>query len=676
MNTLFPATLLNLSPTTKSQRQFKPKPSSTKTLSFTSYPKPQASTFSTSPHIQNPIVFNDITWPQLLKTSIGSTDFPLGQSIHACLIKLDRCNDVFVGNNLVNLYAKFDDLDDARRVFDQMPIKNTITWTTLIKGYLENGDYESLFRCASNMFKSGEKFNEHTCSVILKACESQEDVLGQKQVHAFVIKSALDDNVVLATSLISTYMKSDMASDAEKVFNNIGVKDVRCLNSMILEYERAGYGEKAILMFIHILNSGMELDDYSFTNVISACNENEGFLEGLQLHGLAIKYGYVGVLSVGNAIVRMYTRHGMVNEAEKIFSGMCSTSLDLISWTTLISGYARSGDSEKAIFMFLEVLESGILCDSGLLATVFDICSEIKHLEMGRQLHGFSIKLGNSQEITISTAVVDLYAKCGNLECARLAFDCTAGKSTALFNALLAGFTETSEDVTILFNQLRLDEILKPDVITFSRLLSLSANQACMKMKEQGFIPDEITILSVLQACSYSGLCEEGIRLFHEMGQPTIRHYACMIDLLGRASRLSEAMGLIQKSPFANSPLLWRSLVNTCKLLGNMDFGLIASKYLLELRPEDAGSYMLVSNMYAEGGMLDEAAKVRRAMNDLKIKKEAGCSWIEIDSEVHCFVASDKEHKRSREIYNKLNLLRDDIKGNYGEKSEHNLMQV
>ncbi|XWS56266.1 hypothetical protein CRYUN_Cryun09bG0071100 [Craigia yunnanensis] len=181
------------------------------------------------------------------------------------------------------------------------------------------------------------------------------------------------------------------------------------------------------------------------------------------------------------------------------------------------------------------------------------------------------------------------------------------------------------------------------------------------EMKREGFAPDEITILAILQACSYTGLC-----LFNEMEsnygiRSVIEHFACIVDPLGKAGRLPEAMNFIN-STFPDSPLLWRTLVSVCKLQGDLDFGMLASKNLLGLLPEKAGSYILVSNTCAGSGMLEEAAKVGTDMNDLKLSKVAGCSWIEIDNKVHCFVASSKDHPESREIYAKLDQLMDEIK--------------
>ncbi|KAF2307901.1 hypothetical protein GH714_033272 [Hevea brasiliensis] len=706
-------------------------------------PKTKITQYSTISDVfprEDTFLFSD--WPELLKISTESRDFLLGQAIHAYLVKSGSQRDPFEGNNLLSLYVKFNRLDLAQRVFDQMNVRNTITWTSLMKGYLEENDFQSVFCIAGDMFEFGEKFNEHTCTVILQACSFSEDKITGEQIHCFAIKSGFVDNVYVGTSLIAMYTRSGFLGDAEKLFDSTAGKDVRCLNLMILEYGRAGNGEKAIEVFINLLSSGFEPNDYTFTNIINTCNGDLGIEEGKQLQGLAFKYGVLNETSVGNAIITMYGKNGMAKAAKRMFSVI--TERNVISWTALVSGYSSSGYGKKAVDAFMELHYLGVNVDSSLLTIVLDCCSEYSFLELGLQIHGFVIKLGYESDVNIGTALVDLYAKSGNLQSARRVFNVLSIKSTASFNAILAGFMEDSgndeQDSMVLFNQLRMAGI-KPDLVTFSRLLSLSANQASLQrgrsfhaygiktgfeadfsvanavitmyakcgsiedankifmamnehdfvswnamisayalhgqgqkalllfeeMKKKEIAPDEITILAILQACTYSGLWQDGICLFNIMEpkygiKPLLEHYACMVDLLGRAGHLSEAMDIINKSPFSKSTLLWRTLVNVCKLCGDLNFGKLASKHLLDLSPAEAGSYILVSNMYAGEKILDEAAKVRTVMNDLKLSKEVGCSWIEIENKVHHFVASDNNHPRSREIYAVLDLLRDEMK--------------
>ncbi|KHN05970.1 Pentatricopeptide repeat-containing protein [Glycine soja] len=659
----------------------------------------------------NTVLLND--WPQFLQFSIGSHDYMLAKAIHGSLIKSGCEGDMFVDNNLMNLYSKFSNMGDAQRIFDEMPVRSIVTWTTLMKGYLKNGDVGSVFCVARDMCMAGEKFNEHTCSVVLQACRSPEDRVFGEQVHAFVVKNGLQENVVVATSLVSMYCRSGQLGCGEKVFGGISVKDAQCINYMILEYGKEGLGDKALWIFVDMLQSGLKPSDYTFTNLISVCDSSVGLYVGKQLHGLAVKYGFMCKTSLGNAVITMYGQHGKVKEAERVFGELDERSL--ISWSALLSVFVKNGHSNKAFEIFLNMLQVGVPLDSGCFSTVLDGCSEWNNLKFGIQIHGLAIKLGHVSDVNSGTSLVDLYANCGSLQSARVIFDRLPNKTIASFNAILVGYQNSKirddeEDPMGFFSKVRFNGV-KPDCVTFSRLLCLSANQACLvtgkslhaytikvgleddtavgnavitmyakcgtvqdayqifssmnrdfvtwnaiisayalhgegnnvlllfeEMKEQGFAPDEITMLAVLQACSYSGLWETGLHLFNEIEskygiRPVIEHFSCIIDLLGRAGNLSKAIDIISKCPYPESPLLWRTFVNVCKLCSDLQCGMWASRKLLDLAPNEASSYILVSNMYAEGGMLEEAAKIRTAMNDLKLFKETGSSWIEIDNE-------------------------------------------
>ncbi|XP_047315382.1 pentatricopeptide repeat-containing protein At5g27110-like [Impatiens glandulifera] len=706
---------------------------------------------STPPEtVDEQFLLPDDIWPQLLQVSVKLQDVLIGKSIHGHFLKSSYLSNVFYCNNLIHMYAGLGRLENAQLIFDDMLNKNTISWTSLINGYCQIKDFTSVNRIAHDMHIDCGNFNERTCSVILKACEFPHMLMSGQQMHCYVIKLGYCENVFVGTSLIGMYSRCGHMEAAEKLFDTLTNKDVRCLNSMISELGNVGYGEKAFRIFADLLNYGVEPNDYTFTNVISS---SAGYLiskECKQLHGLAIKHGLMSKTSVGNAIVSMYSKHRAIGDAEKAFHLM--KVKDLVSWTAILSAYLNNSLAYKACNLIPSMVQMEENLDSSCLSSMLDVSSECRDLKLGLQIHGFVIKLGALCDIEVETALIDLYAKCGDLVSALLLFNNLPFIATASFNAILAGFTGNGRsfaDALFLFNNLRLNG-LQPDSITFSRILSLCADEACLdegttihaysiktghvngisvgnalvtmyakcggnkesrkifdfmehhdliswnsllssyalhgrsekvillfkEMIGQGFVPDAVTVLVVLQACAYSGLCEYGIQLFKEIESkygviPRIEHFACLVDIMGRAKLFSQAIEFIRECPFSKSHLLWRTLVHTCKLHRNVIFGKMASKCLLDLAPEDAGSYMLVSNMYATCGMLDEASKVRTMMKDLNISKEAGCSWIEVDNKTHCFKASDRDHPESSEIYLKLDLLTIQMKQMHGDVPIH-----
>ncbi|KAK9169868.1 hypothetical protein Syun_002008 [Stephania yunnanensis] len=687
-------------------------------------------------------------WPQLLKFSIGSKDLKLGLSIHAFLLKSPTPDNPFQANNLINLYNKLGRLDDAQHVFDEMPVRNTVTWTSLMTGYSQANDTESVFRIAHDMSLLGEEFSEQTCVVVLQACRGGDRFFGE-QVHGLVVKRMFDDNVVVSTSLMSMYSRNNSLDCAERVFNNVADADVQCFNAMIVEYARNGDGKSAVRMFQTMLSYGLKPNEYTFTSTISACSSNTGVEDGKQLHGLSIKYGYASATTVGNAVITMYGKFKFTDEARKMFCKM--DGKNVVSWTALLSCYAKSGDMLAAMELFVEMLNKSVDLDAGCLANVIDGCSECNSIRLVPQIQGLVVKLGYASDVCVGTSLIDTYARRGEIKSARVVFE-SSSRSIASFNAVLLGYMKLEGDEEDNYMDLLMklrSAGLQPDAITFSRLLSLSASQAsiamgrslhayaikvgletelvvsnavitmyakcgniedatdkfnCMtsrdlvtwnamisayalhgqgkralfmlkEMKKENYPPDEKTIVAALQACSYSGLFEEGFCLFDEIQSRyrtrlVIEHYACMIDLLGRAGRLSKAMDFILGSPYAVSPLLWRTLVNACKLNGDLNIGRVASERLLELDSEYAASYILVSNMYAASRVLNKAAEARKMLNDQKLIKATGCSWIEIENKVHRFVANGTDHPASKDILVILEVLTSQMKDGWNAEIE------
>ncbi|XP_068641994.1 pentatricopeptide repeat-containing protein At2g27610-like [Aristolochia californica] len=688
-----------------------------------------------------PSLSND--WPHLLQISIRSEGLLLGMAIHAFLLKSGSHTDIFPGNNLVNLYSKFSELDNARQVLEEMPIKNTITWTTLLNGYSQIDDLESVFGLARQMHRSGESFNGHTCTAILQACGTRKDRNMGEQIHCLVIKSGVETDLIVGTSLLSMYSKCGAMDEAEIIFNGLVYVDVRCFSSMISGYAKSEDGEKAVKVFCSLLDSGLEPSEYTLTNVLSSCDESAYLAAGMQIHGLAVKYGRLYDLSVGNAVITMYGRNGLVEEAERMFCWMGEKNL--VSWTAILSVYMKSRHFKKAIDGFKMMLKLRIDLDSSCLAALINGCSKSKNLELVLQIHGPVIKQGYLSDVYVATALVDAYSKCGDMKSARRIFDGLQVQNIVCFNALLGGYVEADgekENPFILFNRIRLNGT-KPDTATFALLFSLSAEEAslakgkclhaymikvglenhttvgnalitmyakcgsiensysrfsdmvdrdtvtwnamisayalhgrgkealafCEKMEGEGFAVDAITLVVTLQACCYSGLYEDGFRLYNTMERrygikPGLEHHACMIDLLGRAGYVSKAIEFVKESPFVASPLLWRTLVNVCKLNGDSHFGSLASRHLLQFAPDDAASHVLVSNFYASIGKLDESAKVRMRMNEGQMRKEIGYSWIELNGKVHRFGASDENHPESRQIYRKLDEVNQQLREN------------
>ncbi|KAK8961320.1 Pentatricopeptide repeat-containing protein [Platanthera guangdongensis] len=666
-------------------------------------------------------------WLHPLQTCIKLRDVGFGLSIHAFLLKCAADADSFHGNNLINMYSKFCMLDAAHQVFDKMPVRNTVSWTSLISGYSSANDFANVLKISHEMHECGEKFTEHTCSCILSAVK--DPVIGE-QIHALAMKVGVDTNVVVATSLVSMYASNGETEAMELVFAEMVDVDIRCLNSLILGYKKNLNWVKAFLTFRYVLEKGLQPNEYTFTNTLSACNGFAHVNEGRQLHGLAIKCGTLcEKISVGNAVILMYGKHGSVTDAGKVFDKM--RVRNLVSFTTILPIRAKNGFREGMVDEFVNMLKLGVAYDSSCLSTVLDVCSQYRDFKFVSQFHAWVCKLGHASDVFVATALSDAYAKSGRGKESRLIFYCLPNPNIASFNATLDESLETfgtENEIMVMFNALG-SVGLKPDAITCSRLLRMSANlslsvhgrafhaygiksgldknigvsnavismygkcgfigDACTKFSEmierdnvtwnaiisahaihgrgmnalylyenmirEGIQPDESTLISILQACSHSGLFDDGITVYQSMQEiygitPTVEHHVCLVDLLGRRGDLKRALEFIEESKFRDKPQIWRSMVNVCNLCNDLKFGKIASKRLIDLAPDDSASYIMVVNMYSKGGVLEEAANLRVAMRDQKLRKETGYSWISFGKQTHSFMAGGIDHLQIREI--------------------------
>ncbi|KAL0915771.1 hypothetical protein M5K25_013225 [Dendrobium thyrsiflorum] len=694
-------------------------------------PKPFPSKHQTSLHLTNSQSVGQFNlqqdWLHLLQTSIELKDLSLGLSIHAFLIKSARVLNTFHGNNLINMYSKFFEVESAHQVFDEMPIRNTISWTSLINGYSSINDFDNVFITLRKMHESGEKFNEHTCSCIL---HSVEDLRIGEQVHALATKIGVENNIAVGTSLVSMYASNGRIEEMEFLFREMVDIDIRCLNSLILDYKKNKNWVKVILTFIYVLETGLQPNQYTFTNTISACDGSISINEGRQIHGLAIKCGALCEISVGNAVITMYGEHELTADAEKMFATM--RDRNLVSWTAILPIRVKSGYKDGIIDGFSKMFELGLGFDSSCLSTVLDVCSQYKDYKIASQIHACVWKLGYASDDFVATALSDSYAKSGRAKEARAVFDSLLNPSIASFNVILDGSLETcgaEDDIMVLFSKLR-STGLKPDAITCTKLLCLSADRSlaahgkafhayeikagfdedigvgnavismygkcgcigdssakfnemikrdivtwnaiisahaihgegleALLLYENMIIervqPDERTMVSILQACSYSGYLDYGIRIFQSLKEnygikPALEHQVCLVDLLGRKGDLEQAMEFIKDSEFRDEPQLWRSLVNVCKFCGDLRLGKLASRRLIDLAPDDSASYILSANMYSESGMQEEAREMRVAMRERKLRKETGCSWISVGNKVHYFIAGGMDHFKSREIH-------------------------
>ncbi|KAI8558505.1 hypothetical protein RHMOL_Rhmol04G0099500 [Rhododendron molle] len=463
-----------------------------------------------------------------------------------------------------------------------------------------------------------------------KACHGA--VEDGKMVHDQASRNGLVSDVYISTALVDCYAKCGCLVEARKVFDIMPKRDVVAWNAMVAGSSLHGlYGDTMRLFFLRLTKDGLCPSPVILGTILRACSNMTDLRRGRQIHGSIVKSGYLVDLMVGNTLLSMYAKCGIIEDVVRLFGEM--ESKDLVSHNAIISGCAQNGKAKEALVTFQEMKLSGLEPDSTTLVSFLPACSHLAALQHGACGHCYSIVSGFSMDTSICNALIDMYSKCGKVDTARLVFDRMHTRDIVSWNAMIFGYG--------------IHGLGKKAVLLFH------------DMEIAGLRPDDVTFICLLSACSHSGLVDEGKKWFFAMSQyfyitPRMEHYVCMVDLLGRAGLLYEALGFIEKMPCDPDFCVWSALLAACRTHRNIELGEKVCNKIQNNGHESSGNFVILSNMYSVAGRWDDAAHVRIKQRDQGFKKRPGCSWVEINGVIHAFVGGDRSHPYSAEIYNKL----------------------
>ncbi|KAF8407910.1 hypothetical protein HHK36_007048 [Tetracentron sinense] len=574
------------------------------------------------------------TYASIFRSCAGLSSLRLGSQMHGHALKNNFGYDVIVGTAILDMYAKCDSLTDARKAFNSLPEHNLQSWNAIIVGYARNDQGFEALQLFQLLQRSGVGVDEISLSGVFSACAVIQGHLEGVQVHGLAIKNSFQSSICVANAILDMYGKCGALVEARGVFNEMDRRDAVSWNAIISAHEQNGNEEETLFLFVGMLRSGMEPDEFTYGSVLKACAGWKGLNCGMEIHDRIIKSGMGLDLFVGSALVDMYCKCGMMEAAEKLHDRIEKQTM--VSWNSIISGYSLQKQSEESQKFFSQMLDNGLKPDNFTYATVLDTCANLATIGLGKQIHAQVIKHELQSDVFISSTLVDMYSKCGNMQDSRLMFEKMPKRDFVTWNAMICGYAHHG--------------------------LGEEALKIYDKMQLQDVKPNHATFVAVLRACGYMGLVEEGSRYFqamhHDHGlDPQLEHYSCMVDIIGRSGRVNEALQLIHEMPLEADAVIWRSLLSICKIHGNVEVAEQAASFILQLEPQDSATYVLLSNIYAEAGMWGEVSKMRKMMRHNGMKKEPGCSWIEIKSEVHTFLVGDKAHPRCGEIYERLDEL-------------------
>lgn len=627
--------------------------------------------------------------------------FQRGTELHGRILKSGMGRNKSLNNNLMGLYSKCGKLDEVRRVFEKMPHRDVISWNTMISCYVQMrmpGKALNLFR---EMQIDGVVADEITMISLLSACSKLRHLeMGEKlhlyikrneleiggnmlnclvnmyiecgrmeKAHEVVVRSKTSNDVVLWTSLVGGYVKSNKIHAARCVFDHITEKNLISWMTMISGYLQGGYYYESLELFKEMRIENVMPDEVLVVRALSACAHVEDGKLGRSIHSLVVKCGMVVEGLLGNALIHSYAECEEPDEAHLIFEQLPSKSI--ASWNSMLDGFCRSGEIEKAKFffnkipskdviswntminyfnksqrfgelfeLFLEMQSSAVKPDMLTLISVLSSCASVGALNHGIWAHIYIEKHSIQIDNMLGTALIDMYGKCGSVEKAQELFSELTDKNVYVWTAMIAAHAMEGQ--------------------------ATKAIDLYLEMEATGIKPDHVTFVALLSACSHGGLVNKGLSYFNKMSTvynitPKIQHYGCMVDLLGRSGHLGEALKFIKLMPTKPDITIWSSLLRACGIHQNVELAEYAFQQLIELDPRNDAAYVLLSNTYAKAGRWDDISHTRKKLFELGVRKKPGCSLIELDGVMHEFTAADFSSPWSAKIYSLL----DEMKGRF-----------
>ncbi|PKU87790.1 pentatricopeptide repeat-containing protein At1g50270 [Dendrobium catenatum] len=555
------------------------------------------------------------------------------KQIHAVLITASFCCDAKVLGRILRSAALSlpGDINYASLLFHRIECPDISLWNNMIQGYSLRCQYDAAVSQFIEMLQNGLTPNEHTFPVLLKSL-SNSGSANPIQIHAQIFKLGLEADSFVQNSLLWCYVKGCFLDSARKLFDEMPQRDAISWNAMVQVHVKNHFPELGLDYFIEMRSSCAVIDEMIIVSVLNGSSMDGNIWLGRSIQAFYVESGRVKRdVFVGSALVDMYMKCGCCFDARKAFDEM--PFRNVVSWTSLISGYVQCNRFKEALSIFRSMLVDGPNPNQLTLSSIFIACAHLGALEQGRWVHSYVDRIGMELNSVVGSALIDMYAKCGQIDDAFSVFHRLPNKDVYSWTALINGLALHGLGIECLH--------------LFSQML------------QQGVKPNDITFLGVLGACCHGGLVHEGKIYFDRMLKvygikPKLEHYGCMVDLLGRAGHLEEALCFIESMPKEPSISIWGALFGACMIHRDFVLGEKVGKHIVAMKPEQSSGYLLLASLYSVSKRWKEAARMRMAMRVRKVEKVAGCSWLELNGVLHEFLASDGSHAQAEGIYETL----------------------
>ncbi|KAH7294593.1 hypothetical protein KP509_27G008800 [Ceratopteris richardii] len=559
---------------------------------------------------------------EILKVCAEFKYLEQGSKLHAYILDKNLLeSEIAIGNTLISMYAKCDDLIKAQNVFDELPARNVVSWNALLAGYARQGLNAEVLARYQKMQNEGIPPNAVTYLCILKACCGLGDVKRGQDIYAEIArKRLLKPKSRLCNMLMDMYVKSGLILKAHEVFDTLANHSVVAWNTLISGYNENGRGSEALQLAEQMQSEGVSPDAFTFACILKACGLSQAIDKGLEIHAIVLKKGlHETDFTVANALVDMYAKCGSLLKARAAFDSL--PFRDVISWTSLISGYAEHGPRERALRCFDEMQQQGVSPNAVTYLCILKACGHLGAVSKGSEIHLLAANEGSlDRELLIGSTLVDMYAKFGLLQKAEEVFKRLYRRDVISWNALLAGYAQAgeSEHVFLFFD----------------------------RMRNEGTEPNLVTLTILLNACNHLGLVDKGLDYCMSFSRnftiiPTVDHFTTIIDLLGRSGQLEKVIASIDKMHIVPDIVVWLTILSACRKWKTVEIGRWAFKEAMQLDCKNISAYICMSLIYLEAGMHQDVNKIEALRLRNQANNDEECCFLrDVNGLVRNFTSS------------------------------------
>ncbi|KAK4774939.1 hypothetical protein SAY86_009874 [Trapa natans] len=538
--------------------------------------------------------------------------------VHALIVLTDGTHpSLFLSTKLVSLACKLSPtMEYARKLFDRMLLRDVFSWNTLIRGYADVGPCREAVLMYRDMHHSRLSPDCYTFPFVVRCCGVISALLEGREVHCNVIKNGFVSDVFVQSSLIAMYAQCGEISCSENVFSEMDVRNVVSWTAMIAGYVQNGSLVDGLTIFLGMFGSGTKPNAITLVSILPACSSLKLLSMGMLIHSYGVKVGLASQTPLLNALVALYGKCGRIEVARTMFDNL--EGRNLVTWNAMIAAYEQNNDNENAIKIFCKMQDENVQYDCVTLVSVLSASANLGVLGTGKWLHELAIQKGFEDNVSVTNALINMYAKCGDTDAARNVFERSGQKSVVSWTSMIGACASYG--------------------------LGSDALDLFSTMKEEGISPSSLTFTTILNACRHAGLVEEGRKHFESMMKdysiiPGVEQCACMVDLLGRAGCLKEAYEFIERMPIEPDSSIWGALLGACKIHGDVELAELVYNRLFELDHEAVTLYVLMSNIYAEAGRWEDVVRLKELMSERVLKRIPGHSLVEVNQQFHRFLS-------------------------------------